>query len=96
MPIHAALWLETGRLSRLPSEYFAENVYVTFQDDYVATRVTHLCPSNRLMWAMDFPHNDGTYPHTQEVIAKLTSGLGEADRARILGGNVEELYGLAS
>jgi predicted TIM-barrel fold metal-dependent hydrolase len=89
-------WLETGRLSRMPSEYFAQNVYVTFQDDYVATHMTHLCPSNRLMWAMDFPHNDGTYPHTREVIAKLTSGMGEADRARILGGNARELYGLAA
>jgi predicted TIM-barrel fold metal-dependent hydrolase len=89
-------WLETSTLSKPPSQYFARNVYVTFHDDYVATHVTHLCPANRLMWAMDFPHNDGTYPHTREVIARLTSGLGEADRARILGGNVLELYGLAS
>jgi predicted TIM-barrel fold metal-dependent hydrolase len=89
-------WLEVGKLTRPPSEYFARNVYVTFQDDYVATHVTHLCPSSRLMWASDFPHNDGTFPHTQQVIAKLTDGLPAADRERILGGNVRELYGLAS
>jgi predicted TIM-barrel fold metal-dependent hydrolase len=89
-------WLESGKLSMLPSEYFARNVWLTFQDDYVATHVTHLCPSSRLMWASDYPHSDGTFPHTKEVIAKLTGDLSELDRARILGGNAKELYGLAS
>ena len=89
-------WLEMGTLTRSPSEYFAENIYVTFQDDYVATHMTHLCPTNRLMWASDFPHNDGTFPHSREVIAKLTDGLDDEDRSRIIGANVQELYGLSS
>ena len=89
-------WLEVGKLTKPPSEYFAENIFVTFQDDYVATHMTHLSPTNRLMWASDFPHNDGTYPNTKEVIAKLTEGMSEVDRTRILGGNVQELYGLVA
>lgn len=89
-------WLETGKLSKLPSEYFRENIYLTFQDDFAATHLTELSPTNRLMWASDFPHNDGTYPHTREVIQKLTEGMSPADRARIVGGNVSALYGLAS
>ncbi len=89
-------WLEVGTLTKPPSEYFAENIYVTFQDDYVATHMTHLSPTNRLMWASDFPHNDGTYPHTKRVIEKLTKGMSDEDRTRIIGGNVEELYGLSS
>lgn len=31
-------WLPAGTLSKLPSEYVRENVYVTFQDDWVAFR----------------------------------------------------------
>ena len=85
-----------GTLAKPPSEYFAENIYVTFQDDYVATHMAHLCPTDRLMWASDFPHNDGTFPNTKEVIAKLTDGLDEEDRNRIVGANVQELYGLSS
>jgi predicted TIM-barrel fold metal-dependent hydrolase len=87
-------WLEVGTLTKPPSEYFAENIYVTFQDDYVATHLTDLSPTGRLMWASDFPHNDGTYPHTREVIAKLTDGMSAEDRLRITGANVSELYGL--
>ena len=88
-------WLEVGKLSKLPSEYFAENIFVTFQDDYVATHMTDLSPTDRLMWASDFPHNDGTYPHTKEVLAKLTDGMSDEDRGRITGGNAAHLYGLA-
>lgn len=89
-------WLEVGTLTKPPSEYFAENIYVTFQDDYVATHMTDLSPTNRLMWASDFPHNDGTFPHTQQVIKKLTEGMSDEDRIRITGGNVRELYGLSA
>ena len=32
-------WLGHAAMSRLPSEYFRENVYVTFQDDWVAFHV---------------------------------------------------------
>jgi predicted TIM-barrel fold metal-dependent hydrolase len=88
-------WLETGTLSKLPSEYFSNNIYVTFQDDFAATHMTAISPTKRLMWASDFPHNDGTYPNTREVIAKLTAGMSAEDKTRITGANVAELYGLA-
>ena len=89
-------WLETGKLSKQPSAYFSNNIYVTFQDDFAATHLTALTPTDRLMWASDFPHNDGTYPNTREVIQKLTGTMSERDRTRITGGNVAPLYGLAS
>jgi predicted TIM-barrel fold metal-dependent hydrolase len=92
----ASLLARDGKLSKLPSEYFSNNIYVTFQDDFAATHLTALSPTKRLMWASDFPHNDGTYPHTREVIAKLTDGMSVEDRTRITGANVTELYGLAS
>jgi predicted TIM-barrel fold metal-dependent hydrolase len=87
-------WLESGVLSMPPSEYFKRNIYLTFQDDYAATHMTKLTATERLMWASDFPHNDGTYPHSQAVIEKLTEGMSAEDRARITGGNVSELFGL--
>ncbi|MGE4649822.1 MAG: amidohydrolase family protein [Myxococcota bacterium] len=87
-------WLETGTLSKPPSEYFHENIYMTFQDDYAATHTAHLGTSQRLMWASDFPHNDGTFPHTQEVVSKLTEGMSEEMRRDITGGNMRRLYGL--
>jgi predicted TIM-barrel fold metal-dependent hydrolase len=86
-------WLPPGqKLSRLPSEYFAENIYTTFQDDWVAFKTAHLMNWRRLMWANDFPHSDSTWPWSQELLAEHRKDLDEAQQRAILSGNVAELY----
>jgi predicted TIM-barrel fold metal-dependent hydrolase len=88
-------WLPAGqKLSRLPSEYFAENIYTTFQDDWVAFKTAHLMNWRRLMWANDFPHSDSTWPWSQELLAEHRKDLDEAQQRAILCGNVAELYGI--
>jgi uncharacterized protein len=87
-------WLPAGALTRKPSEYFHDHVYTTFQDDWVAFKVSDLCNVRRLLWANDFPHSDSTWPNSQALLAAQASHLGAADRARILHDNVAELYGL--
>jgi len=88
-------WLPAGALTRMPSEYFREHVYTTFQDDWVAFQVKDLCNIRRLLWANDFPHSDSTWPHSQELLAKHASHLSPAELRLILHDNVAELYGLA-
>jgi predicted TIM-barrel fold metal-dependent hydrolase len=88
-------WLPAGTLTRLPSEYFREHVYTTFQDDWVAFQVKDLCNIRRLLWANDFPHSDSTWPHSQELLAKHTAHLTEAERDLLLHDNVAELYRLS-
>jgi uncharacterized protein len=88
-------WLPAGALSKMPSEYFRENIYTTFQDDWVAFRMKDMCNIRRLMWANDFPHSDSTWPHSQELLRKHTQGLSEQEKNYILHDNVAELYRLA-
>lgn len=81
-------------LSRLPSEQFAENIYVTFQDDWTAFRFADSMNWRRLMWANDFPHSDSTWPWSQAMLTEQTAVLtGEQTRA-ILSDNCAELYGI--
>jgi predicted TIM-barrel fold metal-dependent hydrolase len=87
-------WLGHAELSRRPSDYFRENVYVTFQDDWVAFRMTHLVNHERLMWASDHPHSDSTFPESQRVLATQTADLPEAVRDDIVWRNCARLYGL--
>ena len=86
-------WLSQGvKLSRLPSEYFAENIYTTFQDDWVAFRSVDQMNWRRLMWANDFPHSDSTWPWSQDVIAEQSKHLTAEQRRAIVCDNVASLY----
>jgi uncharacterized protein len=87
-------WLTSAPLSRRPSEYFRENVYVTFQDDRVAFQVTDLLNHERLLWASDHPHSDATFPNSQAILAEHTAHLPADVRDDILWRNCSRLYGL--
>ncbi len=88
-------WMRCQELDRLPSEYFRENVYMTFQDDWVAFKVKDMVNLRRLMWANDFPHSDSTWPWSQELLAEHTSGLSDEEYNRVVHDNVAELYGIS-
>lgn len=88
-------WLAPGvELSRLPSEYFSEHIYTTFQDDWVAFRMVNDMNWRRLMWANDFPHSDSTWPWSMDMLGEQTNALSAEQTQAILCGNVAELYNI--
>jgi len=87
--------LQTESLQQMPSTYFDKNIYVTFQDDYSVKHVQSGLNMERVMWATDFPHSDGTYPKSREVIAEVTEGMSETDKANLLYNNAASLYGIS-
>jgi predicted TIM-barrel fold metal-dependent hydrolase len=87
-------WNKVPEMSRLPSESFAQNVWLTFQDDWTAFGMLDLLNPRRLMWANDFPHSDSTWPLSQQLLAEHTAGIDPATTRRILRDNCVELYGL--
>jgi len=88
-------WMKAPPLKRLPSEYFHDHIYVTFQDDWVAFRMKDMCNVRRLMWANDFPHSDSTWPWSQSMLDEHTKGLSAEERNWICHDNVAELYRLS-
>lgn len=85
---------KTAELPKLPSEYFSEHIYMTFQDDIVAFNTTDMMNPERLLWANDFPHLDATWPWSHQLLAKQTRRLSEEVKRRILRDNVIDLYNL--
>jgi hypothetical protein len=86
-------WLPAGRSSRMPSEYFADNIYVTFQDDWTAFRFAD---------AMNWKHCCGRTTSPQRFhVAVVAGDVGGAHRwivagakESILSANTAELYGI--
>jgi len=88
-------WLAPGvTLEKKPSEYFSENIYTTFQDDWVAFKSANNMNWRRLLWANDFPHSDSTWPWSQEMLVEQTKNLTEEQTQAILCGNVAQLYNI--
>jgi uncharacterized protein len=87
-------WSKMGSMPKLPSEYFHDNIYLTFQDDYIAFRTVDLMNEKRLMWANDFPHSDSTWPWSRQMLKRHVATLTEEQKQLILRDNVIELYNL--
>ncbi len=81
-------------LSKVPSEYLKKNVYLTFQDDWVAFETRNLMASSQLLWANDFPHTDSTWPNSQSLLAQHAADLDPDETRAILRDNVRGVFDL--
>ena len=86
------MWVRP-RLDLLPSELFRRQGHVTFGDDPVALRLLDFTGSECLLWGSDYPHDEGTFPNSREVIERTFQGVPDADRRKIVGDNAARLYG---
>jgi predicted TIM-barrel fold metal-dependent hydrolase len=85
---------ERPDLDRLPSEYFASNVYACYWFEQVAPRrLIDKVGVDRILFETDFPHPTSLYG--DEVQERIDTGLGDSDedtRRKILWGNAQQLY----
>ena len=81
------------KLQGLPSDYFRANGFATFQEDKPGldlAREHNLV--NNYMWANDYPHHEGTWPHSAEAIERTMPELSDEERAQILGLNAARVF----
>lgn len=45
------------------------------------------------MWGSDFPHEEGTFPHSRESLAYTYAGVDPTEVAQMVGANAAEVYG---
>jgi predicted TIM-barrel fold metal-dependent hydrolase len=78
-----------------PSEYVQRQFHVSFQDDAVAVAARHITGLSTIIWGSDYPHAEGTFRRSAELIESLFAGVPEDERAMMLGGTLGALLGLA-
>ncbi|MGE3690110.1 MAG: amidohydrolase family protein [Novosphingobium sp.] len=82
------------KLKELPSTYFKTNGAATICEDRSALLLAEpLGIEDNLLWANDYPHHEGTWPHSAEAIERQMGHLREDARARILGLNAARIFG---
>jgi len=82
------------KLKQLPSEYYRSNCFASFGEDHAAL---DLVENHRLvdnfMWANDYPHHEGSWPHSAEAIERsFGDSLNEETRAKLLGLNAARAF----
>jgi predicted TIM-barrel fold metal-dependent hydrolase len=84
------------KLSLTPREIIQRQVSASFQYDRACIMSRSITGAQAPMWAADYPHHEGTFPRSREVVAHLFDDIDidEKDKANILGGNAARLFRL--
>jgi predicted TIM-barrel fold metal-dependent hydrolase len=84
------------KLERLPSQIVRDQIVLAFQNDKNCVANREAMGLETMIWASDYPHLEGTFPHSQRVIEELFDGvdISPEDRAAILGGTAAKLFKL--
>lgn len=77
----------------LPSNFFARNVYLSFQEDEVGIRLRDRIGVDHMMWGSDYPHSESTFPRSRQVLDEILRDVPEEERAKIVCHNTARLYG---
>jgi len=81
------------KLKQLPSEYFRSHGAATFQEDRAGLELAEKWNLvDNFMWANDYPHAEGTWPHSAEAIEREMGHLSDGARAKILGLNAAKMF----
>ena len=78
----------------MPSEYVQRQFHVSFQDDPVAVACRHITGLSTVMWGNDYPHAEGTFRGSQELLRSLMAGVPDDERKAMVGGTLGDLLGL--
>ena len=83
-------------LPRTPSAYMPGRVYGAVFDDHIGLQLRDRIGMSQIMFEVDYPHGDSTWPRTLAVAQSIVTqaGLSEHETWQFLRGNAIECYGL--
>lgn len=83
------------KLPELPSTYFRRQGFATFGEDRSGLAIAEEFDLiDNFCWASDYPHPEGSWPHSPEAIERQMGRLSDGQRAKILGENAARLLGI--
>ena len=81
-------------LKMKPSEYFARQMFVTFEDDPVGIATREWIGIDNLLWGNDYPHHDSIWPHSMPTLERVFKNVPVAEVEKMVWSNTIKLYGI--
>ncbi|MXX17926.1 MAG: amidohydrolase [Dehalococcoidia bacterium] len=78
----------------LPSELFARQGFCAGPLTQSEVEARHRLGIDNLMFGTDYPHPEGTYPHTQSMIDEMFEGVSAEETDKILATNAARVFNL--
>jgi predicted TIM-barrel fold metal-dependent hydrolase len=93
-PYSAKLGDYRSHLSMKPSEYFARHVLIGASCmPRREALMRHEIGVGNIAWGSDYPHPEGTWPHTTEQMTETFMDVPEEELTAMLGGNAAAFFG---
>lgn len=87
------MWVRPKLRHGLPSDYFRANGGATFEEDRSGLLLLEPYQlAENFCWANDYPHHEGTFPHSAAAIERQMGHLNDDTRAKLLGLNAARLF----
>jgi predicted TIM-barrel fold metal-dependent hydrolase len=78
-----------------PSWYWQNHCYATFMTDPAGLEQLRRIGADRVMWAADYPHAEGTFGYTRDAIQSVFDAVHDVSTAqKILGGTAIEVFNM--
>ena len=84
------------KMSRKPSDIVRDQVHATFQHDKAVLATLDFTGPQAVLWGSDYPHHEGTWPDTKDVLADLFDGVAPEVRAALTGDTFTDLFGVVA
>ncbi|MGI9602334.1 MAG: amidohydrolase family protein [Acidimicrobiales bacterium] len=92
---HTHQWAQGEERSELPpSHYYRRHIHSCFFKDTVGIELLDKIGVDNVLFETDYPHQDGTFPHSRQTAEKLFGHLDPAVIHKLARGNAIELFGL--
>ena len=82
------------KLDAPPGYYLKRQAHATFMWDPLAIQAREITGNDCLLWGNDYPHNEGSFPYSQEWIDKQFSGVPEDEVDAMVRGNAARIFNI--
>ena len=78
---------------RVPSDFFHDNLYVTFMEDPYGLTFRSVIGVDNILWSSDYPHRESTWPKSRETLERIMAGIPEEEKTKITYSNSARMFG---
>lgn len=82
------------KLANMPSYYWWQNCYATFQEDPVGLQLLDQCGAHKCLWASDYPHPESTLGYSRQTVDAIFAATTVEKAQKVAGGTAVEIWDL--